>query len=208
MTTEASAAQAAIDSRPRLDHETRQQQITQACARLIARRGYAATSMRDVASEVGISTGTLMHHMQSKVDLLTATLLSVADEVIERMETAAQASDDPVEQLRLVVRALLGEGENVDLCWRVWLAFWHEASINPELASIASDMTMRSEQLIAGLITSAIEAGALHIEGPEERAAELAALIDGVAIRVYGETGRWSHDRAISLVELVIDSWR
>lgn len=196
------------DNRPRLDHETRQLQISRACARLIARRGYAATSMRDVAAEVGISTGTLMHHIQSKADLLTATLLGVADEVIERMDAAMAQSQDPIEQLRMVVRALLGESESVDICWRVWLAFWHEAAIDPELASVAGDMTMRSEQMMAGLIRSGIDSGRLHCEGPEERAAELAALIDGVAIRVYGETGRWSHERAIALVEEVIDSWQ
>jgi AcrR family transcriptional regulator len=200
--------EAADVSHPRLDHETRQQQISSACARLIARRGYAATSLRDVAAEVGISTGTLMHHIQSKADLLTATLLGVADEVIDRMETALAQSDDPVEQLRLVVRALLGESESVDICWRVWLAFWHEAAIDPGLASVAGDMTMRSEQMMAELIGRGIESGRLRCEGAAERAAELAALIDGVAIRVYGETGRWSHERAISLVEDVIDSWR
>ena len=196
------------DIRPRLDHETRQQQISQACARLIARRGYAATSMRDVAAEVGISTGTLMHHIQSKADLLTATLLGVADEVMERIQDAMAQSTDPIEQLRLVVRALLGEAEAVDICWRVWLAFWHEAAIDPALASVASDMTVRSEQMLAQLIRSGIEAGKLRCEDPDERASELAALIDGVAIRVYGETGRWSHERAIGLVEQVIDSWQ
>src|SRR5579871_6195269 len=196
------------DARPRLDHETRQQQISSACARLIARRGYAATSMRDVAAEVGISTGTLMHHIQSKADLLTATLLSVAEEVTERMDAALAQSDDPIEQLRLVVRALLGESESVDVCWRVWLAFWHEAAIHPELATVAGDMTMRSEQMMTAMIRRGIESGRLRCEGPDERAAELAALIDGVAIRVYGETGRWSHERAIGLVEQVIDSWQ
>lgn len=195
------------DNGRRLDHATRQRQISQACARLIARRGYGATSMRDVAAEVGISTGTLMHHVRSKADLLTATLLSVAEEVTERMQAAMSQSPDPVEQLRLVVRALLGESESVDICWRVWLAFWHEAAIHPELASVASEMTLRSEQMMAQSIRSGIESGRLRCEGADERAAELAALIDGVAIRVYGETGRWSHDRAIAVVEQVIDSW-
>lgn len=175
---------------------------------MIARRGYAATSMRDVAAEVGISTGTLMHHMQSKLDLLSATLVAVAEEVMERMEAAMELSPDPVGQLRLVVRALLGESEAVDICWRVWLAFWHEAAINPELAALAGEMTVRSEEILERLISEGVRAGELHCEEPEERASELAALIDGVALRVYGETGRWSHERAIALVERVVDSWR
>jgi AcrR family transcriptional regulator len=208
MASASRSAQVVEDSRPRLDHETRHLQISRACARLIARRGYAATSMRDVAAEVGISTGTLMHHIQSKAELLTATLLGVADEVFERMQAAVAESEDPVEQLRLVVRALLGESESVDVCWRVWLAFWHEAAIDRELASVASELTAQSEQLLAELVRAGIDQGRLRCAHPEERAAELAALIDGVAIRVYGETGRWSHARAIGLVEQVIDNWQ
>jgi hypothetical protein len=68
-------------------------------------------------------------------------------------------------------------------------------------------MTLRSEQILAGSIRSGIESGRLRCQQAGERAAELTALIDGVAIRVYGER-HWSHDRAIGVVEQVIDSWR
>ncbi len=68
-------------------------------------------------------------------------------------------------------------------------------------------MTVSSESLLAGLIARGIADGSLACEDPEERAAELAALIDGLAIRVYGESGRWSNKRAIAVVDRVIDDW-
>src|SRR5215471_4596537 len=105
---------------PRFDHETRTQQIASACARLIARNGYNATSIRDVAAEVKISTGTLLHHFQSKDELLTATLLAASADLMRVMESEIAKAREPTDQLRLVVRALFNRSETVDVGWRVW----------------------------------------------------------------------------------------
>lgn len=188
----------------RLDHDVRKLQAAKACAKLIAERGYADTSIRDVAAEVGISTGTLLHHFASKEELLTATLLLVADDFLTRMRRAAAAVPEPFERLRAVVRALLGKSKQADTGWRVWIAFWHEAAINPQLARVASDITDQTEGLLAELIVDGVSRGQFHCKDPKKRAAELSALIDGVAIRLYGETGRWSHERAVRLVDDLI----
>src|SRR5690242_12986590 len=134
----------------RLDREERQRQIVAACAGLIATRGYAATSLRDVASEAGISTGTLLHHFRSKDELLTATLEWVAEGFLSSMADRPPA-EDPVERLVHLVEGLVGSDAHRQ-GWVVWIAFWHEASVKPELAALASGMTERSEALIAAVI--------------------------------------------------------
>jgi len=126
---------------------------------------------------------------------------------MDEMETQLSKARKPVDQLRRVVRALFSDSETIDIGWRVWIAFWHEAAIRPELGGVASEVTVSSESLLAGLIARGIADGSLACEDPEERAAELAALIDGLAIRVYGESGRWSNKRAIAVVDRVIDDW-
>ncbi len=191
----------------RLNRDSRQQQIVAACARLIATKGYADTSIRDVAGEVGISTGTLLHHFESKEHLLTATLLDTAQTFLERMKASARARD-PRAQLRGIVTALLGESDAVDIGWKVWIAFWHEAAIHPELGRMANQLTAQSEGILADIIRRGVKQGTFDCPDPQESAEELGALIDGVAIRVYGEQGGWSHQRAIATVLKRVDSWR
>jgi AcrR family transcriptional regulator len=191
----------------RLNRDSRQQQIVSATARLIGTRGYADTSIRDVAGEVGISTGTLLHHFESKEQLLTATLLDTAQNFLDRMKASARGRD-PRAQLKGIVTALLGEGDAVDIGWKVWIAFWHEAAIHPELGRMANQLTAQSEGILAGIIRQGAEQGTFDCPDPQESAEELAALIDGVAIRVYGEQGGWSHARAIATVLKRVDSWR
>lgn len=191
----------------RLDGDLRKRQAAEACANLIASRGYSDTSIRDVAATMGISTGTLLHHFSSKDDLLTATLLYVSQGILALMQTAAAKSDDPPERLREVVRALLRRSKQVDITWRVWIAFWHEAAIKPQLATVASGLTEVSERLLTDIISDGVARGRLTVEEPDQRAAELAALVDGIAIRLYGESGRWSHERGVALVDQMIADW-
>ena len=190
----------------RLDRDVRQQQIVAACARLIATRGYADTSIRDVASAVGISTGTLLHHFESKEQLLTATLVDVGDSILGRMEPKNNARDARAE-MRHVVNALLGESEDVDIGWRVWIAFWHEAAIHPELGRVAASLTGKSEAIFEDILRRGFDQGVFDCKDPRASAAELAALIDGVAIRLYGEQGGWSRRRAVATVLSRVDDW-
>lgn len=190
--------------RERLERETRQGQIVAAYIGLIATRGYSATSIRDIASATGISTGTLLHHFRSKDELLTATLAQVSRTFMEAMERLADI-EDPVARLRGLADELLGS-ERHDVGWAVWIAFWHEAAIKPELAPAASAATERSEELISGFLREAmsLDGGAAE-EDVERTAAELGALIDGLAIRLHGERGRWTREQAVAIVYHRID---
>jgi AcrR family transcriptional regulator len=201
-----SAPARAKGPRVRLGHEERQRQLTNACAYLIASKGYSNTSIRDVAGDVGISTGTLLHHFASKEELLIATLYAVSEDFLEHYRAAAAADGDPVTRLRALVRAILDRRRN-EVGWRVWIAFWHEASTNRELAPVASGLTDRAEALLAELIAEGRAAGLLRVSDPAVSASELAALIDGVALRIFGESGRWTQERAVGLVDRLIDDW-
>jgi AcrR family transcriptional regulator len=192
--------------RVRLDRDERRRQIVESCANLIATRAYSNTGLRDIAADVGISTGTLLHHFRSKEELLVATLLAVSDDFMDHMRDAITRSRDPVRKLQLLVRAVF-EAPRHDVGWRVWIAFWHEAALNPGLASLASGRTDIAESIIASVIQEGRDAGRLRSEDPALSAAELGALIDGVALRLYGESGRWSRRQALGVIDRLIGDW-
>jgi AcrR family transcriptional regulator len=173
---------------------------------LIATNGYSNASLRDIARTAGISTGTLLHHFESKEQLLIATLIQVSEDFHQHaQETMVQASD-PAERLRAIARAVL-ESPRHDDGWRVWMAFWHEAALNPRLAPVASTRNELWEALLASVIRDGISRGQLRSRDPAESASELAAVINGVAIQRVGEPARWSAPRAAEVVERLIADW-
>ena len=55
-----------------VDHDERREQILSQCFDLFAEHGYGAMTMRKLASEMGVSTGTLYHYFDGKPALFEA----------------------------------------------------------------------------------------------------------------------------------------
>jgi AcrR family transcriptional regulator len=63
--------------------------------RLFGTKGFAATSVDDLAAEAGVTTGALYHHFESKTELFAAVFEQLHLEVLARnSEVAAKAKGD------------------------------------------------------------------------------------------------------------------
>ncbi|QXW01304.1 MULTISPECIES: TetR/AcrR family transcriptional regulator [Rhodococcus] len=78
--------------------------IREAAAKLFYSHGYEATSLRAVASEVGIQVGSLYNHISGKDELLSDIMISVMDELLESVhEAIAQAKPGAVNKFKAAV---------------------------------------------------------------------------------------------------------
>ena len=91
----------------RQEHSSeRRDQILSIAARLIARRGYSATTVRDIADEAGILSGSLYHHFSSKEAILQEILRSFMAGLLGRFEEIVAEGGGPRETLdKLVAHA-------------------------------------------------------------------------------------------------------
>jgi AcrR family transcriptional regulator len=110
--------------RPRkLQHEqddgNRRRELIHSAARLFRRKGFHATSTRDIAAAVGMRSGSPFYHFESKGALLYAVMEEGMRSAIERQQHALEhvgprASAD--QRLRVLVRShfdvLLGPGSD------------------------------------------------------------------------------------------------
>ncbi|WP_433725472.1 TetR/AcrR family transcriptional regulator [Nocardia sp. CA-129566] len=74
----------------------RRESILRAATAAFARNGYHATSMADVAAEVGISSAALYRHFRGKQELLGQSLLSGLESVLSRLAMAQVTGSDAV----------------------------------------------------------------------------------------------------------------
>jgi len=80
--------------------------IVDAAMRVLARQGYARTSLMDIASEVGMSKGAVHYHFPTKEALMGQVLQTACDMVATRTREAWIAGDNPIEALRSSLREL------------------------------------------------------------------------------------------------------
>jgi AcrR family transcriptional regulator len=91
--------------------------LLDAAAKLIAERGYSATTVDDVVAASQLSKGTFYWHFKRKEDLLLAVLEERIDrplrELIERLQTASADEDMSREASRLFLRLMDPRRETV-----------------------------------------------------------------------------------------------
>ena len=80
--------------RPSVEEERREQLIA-AAARVIARSGYDAATVRDVAREAGVSTGVIAYYFEGKDDLFAHVLRAASRAFRARLESARDAAETP-----------------------------------------------------------------------------------------------------------------
>jgi AcrR family transcriptional regulator len=91
------------------DEGNRRLQLVKAAARLFRRKGFDATSTRDIASAVGMHSGSPFYHFKSKGDLLHAVMEQGMQSALQRQASALmpddEAADAPADQLRRLIRS-------------------------------------------------------------------------------------------------------
>lgn len=135
-----SRSERAVPPKSRHGRETgaRFEEVVDAAAELFSERGYAATSIQEIADSVGLLKGSLYHYINTKEDLLYAVIQEAHQHTAALGYEAITMDGDANDKLRLIVhRHLQGTGANLAKI-RV---FYNEASsLSPDrLQEILAD---------------------------------------------------------------------
>lgn len=82
----------------------RKESISACAARLFRKRGYQATSMRDIAEAEQIKAASIYNHFKSKQEILSSLLLRMAHHFTQGMRVVRISGADPLGQLEQLVR--------------------------------------------------------------------------------------------------------
>jgi AcrR family transcriptional regulator len=89
----------------RTRQSARMEEILARAAELFYKNGYHATTIEDVAREVGMLKGSLYYYIRSKEDLLYELLLGIIVKGVEHASKAIEGVTDPTERLEKAVSA-------------------------------------------------------------------------------------------------------
>ena len=105
----------------------REDQVRAVALRLFKEKGYHATSMRDIADEVGINKGSLYSYIRSKEDLLVPVFERAMGVLLAQIEAiTADTTLTPTARLRLAIQAhVTAVAENLDVL-TVYLSEWRQ----------------------------------------------------------------------------------
>ncbi len=130
-----------------LRKEERQESILAAAAGAFAARGFASTSMEDVAAAAGITKLIVYRHFESKEELYRAVLRRISDRLAEEFIRGVTAAD----RRGVGVRALLVVAREDPSAFTL---LWRQASREPQFADYAHEHRERAVGLARALLRS------------------------------------------------------
>jgi TetR/AcrR family transcriptional repressor of bet genes len=115
-----------------MSRDARRVQLIEATIETLAERGYARTTLTEVARTAGLSHGLVNFHFATKERLLAETLAYLAEEYLANWTAAlAAAGSGPAERLIAMVEADFAPRISTPARLSAWCAFWGEAQSRP-----------------------------------------------------------------------------
>jgi AcrR family transcriptional regulator len=184
-----------------VDHRARRTLIAEALLRVTAARGLESVSVRQVATEAGVSPGMVQHYFHTKDQLVQFALDVISERVEQRIRTG-MAMLGPEPGPKELVRALLVEILPIDderlLEAHVAVAFGARAAATPSIATRLREQCAQLLEFLAAQLRAAQRAGQVSGQldaGCEAR--ELLALMDGLAMHTVMQSSTAEISRTV-----------
>jgi AcrR family transcriptional regulator len=167
--------------------EVRRDEILRATCDEVAKRGFAHTRAADVAANLGVSTGLIFYHFDSKDTLLSAAFAYAAERDLERLDAAATGPGSALRRLARILTIYAPEG--IGAGWALWIDAWAAALRSPEMAEVSQRLDVRWKDTVAEVITQGVASGELTCADPSGAAWRITALLDGLAVQATVHEG-------------------
>jgi AcrR family transcriptional regulator len=181
----------------RLSPDVRRDVILDATVRVMRRKGMAATTVREVAREMGTSSGLIHHYVTSMDGLLAAAFERAAAEDLDSTRRALAAAAGPLDRLRMFFATYVRAEQ--DWAFQLWLDAWSEAGRRPEVRETSQRLNVAWQQLVAATIRDGIDAGLMTCDDADATAWRILSLLDGLTLQAVAH--QLSIDRG------VVTSW-
>lgn len=156
-----------------LEDGNRRRELLNSAAKLFRRKGFHATSTRDIASAAGMQSGSPFYHFASKGALLFAVMEEGMRTAIEKQRIALEAVGfrvSPAQRLHVLVRnhfdVLLGPGSDF-----IPVMLYEARSLNPRQRRVIADLQSEYETAWTPVLE------ALHAGGKLRTDVKLARLL-------------------------------
>ncbi|MGB8224716.1 MAG: TetR/AcrR family transcriptional regulator [Polyangiales bacterium] len=180
------------------------QQIVDAAIRVLARQGYAKTSLLEIAKEAGMSKGALHYHYPTKEALIHAVLETACNVVQARTVQAWSPPDNPFQALRKALTELwAARAERTDEALVVAdllaLSLYDEA-LRPKLAEFYE---LGAQQIRDYLEENLMSMG-LQPRIPLDLLPRIViGLLDGLVMQAFVDPDAFSPDEVVDAIQTI-----
>ena len=184
-----------------VDHDERRLAIVHATWRLIAAKGFRATTMREIAKASGVANGGLFPYFRDKQELLGATFEHVFAATNQRFAEVREGRVGIAALRELMLQILPLDDERV-LESRIVIPFWEYAVNEPQLRELHERTVGLWSAEFAEDLEAAKRLGEVRADVDVERTTDqLLAMLNGAQVLAVLSPERSSSERLTAMLD-------
>ena len=162
--------------------------VEEAAISLIARHGFAAVSMRQIAREVGVQAGALYLYTPDKQSLLNDIMRGHMDHLLDTWRRCAPGPDvSPLDRLETFVRFHIDY--HIQRPEKVFIAYMELRNLDPANFAEIERLRRSYEQVVEDILKAGAASGDFHLTDPRLTTLAMIAMLTGVSTW-YRDGGR------------------
>lgn len=188
---------------PNADARATWRAIRKAGIRLLFDHGFESMSLRQLAAESGLKTGSLYNYFESKSQFLALVLCGIIETILADFRKIVDPIEDPLERLRTFVRFHIG--------WHTvrraetFIGFMEMRNLSQEDYRRYTALRKQYEDYVTDILARGVKAGVFSVADPRVTTFALLSMLTGTA-NWYRRSGRLSQEELVRLhTDLVID---
>ncbi|WP_305989584.1 TetR/AcrR family transcriptional regulator [Roseibium sp. MMSF_3544] len=152
------------------------ERVRKAALRRFAQAGYAAVSMREIATDVGVRPGALYNHFPTKQDILKDLMLTHMAELLGAWAALENSSSmDPLERfVRFHIRYHLERADEV------FISYMELRNLEPDNFETVETERRRYEAVLTSILEDGLADGRYAVDDPKVATRAIIAMLTGI----------------------------
>jgi len=180
-----------------VDKDLKVKQIAQASLKLFSKKGYAATSVEQIARAAGIGKGTIYEYFNTKEDIFVAGIREWVDYSENQLAESLKGIEDPIERLHAVAQMSMelldpDDPDTARLFSEVIQQAFLEGGAFYKRRSIMNEMYIGMRRLVMDILLEGVSQGIFRpqiAKNAEKLAINLLAYLDGLSMHAIFSEG-------------------
>lgn len=180
-----------------VDHDRYRKELMHQCLALFAERGYGSITMRQIAQNLSVSTGTLYHYFPSKESIFMQLVQELCEQDIANFFAQAPTRKTLTERLQIVMAFFLKNFKFYQQQLLLWVDFYQHTQRK----------AIDDQQFLQKIWWHAHEQLVAYLQLPSDKAAFVLVFMDGLLLQCLYDhdtnDSTWVEHQSQLLIELM-----
>ena len=160
----------------------RRKEIIEGFFTVVAEKGFAEASVREITKAAGVSNGVLHHYFTNKEAMVLGVMDYVLTSYMEQFQKELLKHQNAADRMRFVFSWFFDLDRFTLKFSRAWMEFWVLSKTNPAISKALQECYRTVKETIAGIILAGIQAGEFRKVNPIVTANLIVSCMEGATM--------------------------